>query len=120
MSIELQIEARSVVRADRDLCRILFANLVRNACSYTQRSPVKLVLSSDGPAIRLRDNGVGIPPESVEAVFEDFRRIQPEGLPARNGSGLGLALCRRVARLHEGSIRVASSGPEGTTFEVTL
>jgi two-component system sensor histidine kinase SenX3 len=70
--------------------------------------------------VRVSDNGVGIPRESWEAVFEEFRRLRNQTLPAKGGSGLGLAICRRIMTLHGGAIRVAASGPEGTTFELTF
>jgi signal transduction histidine kinase len=53
-------------------------------------------------------------------VFEEFRRLQREELPARGGSGLGLAICRRIMALHGGTVRVAASSPEGTTFKLTF
>ncbi|MDC0712553.1 HAMP domain-containing sensor histidine kinase [Stigmatella sp. ncwal1] len=111
------------VAGDPELLRMLFSNLVSNACRYTARSPVALhVEARQGGAtvVRVGDNGVGIPLESWETVFEDFRRLRQEGLPARGGSGLGLAICRRIMSLHGGSLRIAASSPEGTTFELTF
>ncbi|SEM24852.1 His Kinase A (phospho-acceptor) domain-containing protein [Stigmatella aurantiaca] len=108
---------------DPELLRMLFSNLVSNACRYTTRSPVVLRVEArqeGATVVRVGDNGVGIPPESWEAVFEDFRRLRQEGLPARGGSGLGLAICRRILSLHGGTVRIATSGPEGTTFELTF
>jgi signal transduction histidine kinase len=102
---------------------MLFSNLVHNACRYTTRSPVELRVEAckDGATVvRFGDNGVGIPRESWEAVFEEFRRLRREGLPARGGSGLGLAICRRIMSLHGGTVHVAASSPEGTTFELTF
>ncbi|MDY7231437.1 sensor histidine kinase [Hyalangium rubrum] len=111
------------VPGDPELLRMLFSNLVHNACRYTTRTPVELrVEARPGGAtvVYLSDNGVGIPQESWEAAFEEFRRLRREGLPARGGSGLGLAICRRIMSLHGGAIRVAASSPEGTTFELTF
>ncbi|EAU64754.1 PhoR3 histidine kinase [Stigmatella aurantiaca DW4/3-1] len=111
------------VLGDAELLRMLFSNLVSNACRYTARSPVELRVEArqDGATVvSLSDNGVGIPRESWETVFEDFRRLRQEGLPAQGGSGLGLAICRRIMSLHGGSLRIAASSPEGTTFELTF
>jgi signal transduction histidine kinase len=102
---------------------MLLSNLVHNACRYTTRSPVELRVEArreGATVVRVSDNGVGIPRESWEVVFEEFRRLRSEALPARGGSGLGLAICRRIMSLHGGSIRVAASSPEGTTFELTF
>lgn len=112
------------VHGDPELLRILFGNLVHNACRYSQRRPVELLLAARGETgsrvLTVTDNGVGIPRESWERVFEDFRRLQQEGLPTSGGSGLGLAICRRIMGLHGGTIRVSQSSSDGTTFELTF
>ncbi|WP_224373111.1 sensor histidine kinase [Hyalangium versicolor] len=123
--VELKSEGLTGVSVpgDPELLRMLFSNLVHNACSYTTRSPVELrveALQNGATVVRFSDNGIGIPRESWEAVFEEFRRLRREGLPARGGSGLGLAICRRILSLHGGTLRVAASSPEGTTFELTF
>ncbi|HVG63381.1 MAG TPA: HAMP domain-containing sensor histidine kinase [Hyalangium sp.] len=123
--VELKAEGLTGVSVpgDPELLRMLFSNLVHNACRYTTRSPVELRVKArkDGATVvRFSDNGVGIPRESWEAVFEEFRRLRREGLPARGGSGLGLAICRRIMSLHGGTVHVAASSPEGTTFELTF
>jgi signal transduction histidine kinase len=123
--VELRTEglAGVAVPGDPELLRILFSNLVHNACRYTARAPVALRVearTSGATVVRFGDNGVGIPRESWEAVFEEFRRLQQSALPARGGSGLGLAICRRIMALHGGTLHVAASGPEGTTFELTF
>jgi signal transduction histidine kinase len=123
----VELKAENLVGAsvpgDPELLRMLFSNLVHNACRYTTRSPVELRVEArkeGATVVRFTDNGVGIPRESWEAVFEEFRRLQREELPARGGSGLGLAICRRIVALHGGTVRVAASSPEGTTFELTF
>ncbi|WP_375745889.1 HAMP domain-containing histidine kinase [Corallococcus interemptor] len=128
-AVTVPVELRSDVGdveldADASLVRMLFANLGRNACLYNQRSPVVLTVRAYpqpgfGATVLFSDNGVGIPPEEWERVFQDFYRLTTPG-PEVHGSGLGLALCRRIMGLHQGSIQVASSGPEGTTFALTF
>ncbi|NBD10771.1 MULTISPECIES: HAMP domain-containing sensor histidine kinase [Corallococcus] len=123
--VELRSEVEDVeLDADASLVRMLFANLGRNACLYNQRSPVVLTVRAYpqpgyGATVLFSDNGVGIPPEEWERVFQDFYRLTQPG-PEVHGSGLGLALCRRIMGLHQGSIQVASSSPEGTTFALTF
>ena len=106
--------------ADPQLLRLLLANLARNACAYNTREPVRLHVASlpDG-RVRFSDNGVGIPEAEWERVFGEFYRLRGQGREVA-GSGLGLALCRRIARLHGGQLRIAASSPEGTTFELTF
>jgi signal transduction histidine kinase len=123
--VELKAEGLAGVSlaGDPELLRMLFSNLAHNACRYTTRSPVELRVEArreGATVVRVSDNGVGIPRESWEKVFEEFRRLRSQALPAKGGSGLGLAICRRIMSLHGGTIRVAGSGPEGTTFELTF
>jgi signal transduction histidine kinase len=111
---------RVVLRADRDLLKLLLTNLLRNACSYNERDPARVRLSAvprpaGGWIVRVGDNGVGIPTAEHERIFDDFYRAR-EG--SERGSGLGLAICRKVMEAHGGSVRVAESSPAGTTFEL--
>lgn len=101
------------VNADRELLKLCLLNLLRNACRYNERSPVEVRFSYDAGVLRVQDNGIGIPSDQRERVFEDFVRLK--AVP-RAGTGLGLALCRRVMAMHGGSIVVERSGPEGTVF----
>ncbi|WP_164002464.1 sensor histidine kinase [Pyxidicoccus caerfyrddinensis] len=112
------------LEADPSLLRLLFANLGRNACAYNRRSPVRISVSAQtipghGCTVLFRDNGVGMPEDEWENVFQDFYRLTQPG-PEVHGSGLGLALCRKIMRLHGGDIQVATSSPEGTTFALTF
>ncbi|QSQ23013.1 HAMP domain-containing histidine kinase [Pyxidicoccus parkwayensis] len=119
--VELEAEVgEQTFRADAQLLRLLLSNLARNACAYNQRSPVRLrVEALPGGRVRFSDNGIGIPQAQWETVFEEFVRLPGQGRDVP-GSGLGLALCRRIMRLHGGNLRVAASSPEGTTFELTF
>jgi signal transduction histidine kinase len=63
---------------------------------------------------------VGIREEDRAAVFAAFYRSHRAGERRRRGSGLGLAICRQVMEAHQGSIHVARSSPDGTTFELTF
>jgi signal transduction histidine kinase len=108
------------IEADPSLIRLLLANLARNACAYNRRSPVELSLRAypsghNGCVVMFSDNGIGIPPSEWENVFRDFHRLDSNG-PEVHGSGLGLALCRKIMTLHGGRISVENSSPEGTTF----
>ena len=106
-----------VLHADRELLRLLLRNLMRNACTYNERDPIRLRLSSRIERrhfkLDVEDNGVGIPPTEQKRVFSDFYR--PGHAQAR-GSGLGLAICRKIMQAHEGRIRLASSDSQGTRF----
>lgn len=123
--IELTLDAPegAALKGDPEGLKLLFANLLRNAVRHNERRPVHVRISvreGDGTVVRVTDNGVGIPRPQWDDVFEAFHRVRSEGAPNRAGSGLGLAICRRVMTAHGGTIRVADSSPEGTTFELTF
>lgn len=112
------------LQADPSLLRLLLSNLGRNACAYNHRNPVEITVRVHAPpglgcTVLFGDNGVGIPESEWEHVFLDFYRLTQAG-PEVHGSGLGLALCRRIMHVHGGQIRVAASSPQGTTFALTF
>ncbi len=110
------------LEVDPSLLRLLLSNLARNACVYNQRNPVELSLRAyphegHGCVVLFGDNGIGIPEKEWENVFRDFYRLSSQGTEV-HGSGLGLALCRKIMALHGGSISIESSSPLGTTFSL--
>lgn len=113
------LDALEPLALDPALLRILVLNLTRNAIKYGQRQPVQLLISGHDEAssvvLCFRDNGPGIPLVERERVFDAFHR-----LAKISGSGLGLALARRIAELHGGTLRISASSPDGTTFELRL
>ncbi|NNB87212.1 sensor histidine kinase [Corallococcus exiguus] len=120
VELTADVDAREL-NADAQLLRLLLANLARNACAYNTRSPVRLhVQTLSGGRVHFTDNGTGIPASEWEHVFGEFYRLSGRDGREVPGSGLGLALCRKIARLHGGTLRVAASSAEGTTFELTL
>lgn len=112
------------LEADASLLRLLLSNLARNACAYNARNPVELSLrayphAGHGVMVLFSDNGQGLPEHEWENVFGDFYRLSQSGSEV-HGSGLGLALCRRIMHLHGGRISIATSSPEGTTFALAF
>jgi two-component system sensor histidine kinase SenX3 len=110
----------AVLQADAELLKLLLLNLARNSTVYNDHQQVEICVAAaprgdGGLLIRVGDNGRGIPEGQERQIFDDFYR--PPG-SVGSGTGLGLAICRRVMELHRGKIRVASSGPEGTVFEL--
>jgi PAS domain S-box-containing protein len=111
------------VWGDLGLVRQLFDNLLGNAVKYVApgvrpRVDVRGTRDGDWLEVRVSDNGIGIPVDQREQVFETFHRAHSKGY---QGTGLGLAICRRIADRHGGSIQV-EDGPQGTgtTFVVRL
>lgn len=67
-------------------------------------------------AVSIMDNGLGIPPEQMDMLFQPYFATKPEG----KGSGLGLSVCRDIVQNHNGQIRVESKPREGSVFTVLL
>ena len=96
----------------------LFENLVGNGLKYNDsavpRIGVEAIWSEDGCEVCVSDNGIGVPAEHHDKIFEMFTRVH--GGSKYEGSGVGLAICKRIMELHDGSISVAPSAGGGTTF----
>ncbi len=120
----LTFEQLHVVQGDATLLRILLQNLVANGIKFCpkDRKPVVRVTTAGGPngtiCLRVFDNGIGIPADQTEKIFELFTRLNNKREFA--GSGLGLSICRRIAELHQGAIRVSSQPGQGSCFELEL
>jgi light-regulated signal transduction histidine kinase (bacteriophytochrome) len=110
------------VEGDEEQLVLLMQNLLSNALKFCgDAAPaVRVSATQAGASVHLRveDEGIGIPPEYAERVFGIFQRLHARS--AYEGTGIGLAICQRVAERHGGSIRVVPSPPPGTTIEVTL
>jgi signal transduction histidine kinase len=114
--------AEVVLTADPDLVQLLLTNLARNACQYNDRDSAQVEVSATrGGAswlVQVSDNGVGIPDGESERIFDDFYRSDGGKRSGQRGSGLGLAICRKIMEAHGGTIRVAKTSDQGTTFEL--
>jgi PAS domain S-box-containing protein len=111
---------------DADLTRIaqVIGNLLNNASNYTPaggRIELSAEREGDGAVIRVRDNGIGIPQDRLEDVFEMFSQVNRTLERSQGGLGIGLALVRSLVEMHGGSVRAESSGAnQGSTFTVRL
>lgn len=105
----------------RDELTSVARNLVDNAVRHA-RSAVRVSLTTHGDSVRLtvEDDGPGVPDDMVEKVFERFSRLQEGRSRDAGGSGLGLALTRRIVESHGGTIAVEKSGLGGAAFVVEL
>jgi signal transduction histidine kinase len=110
------------VRGDASLLTLMFQNLIGNALKFrSDASPiVRIEAERDGDAWRIScsDNGIGIDPEYAERVFVIFQRLHPKDEYA--GTGIGLAMCRKIVEHHGGRIWLDPDGGPGTTFRFTL
>jgi signal transduction histidine kinase len=111
------------IRADERKIKQVLLNLLSNALKFTPeggRVDVRATLGNDGLVeVSVADTGIGIAPEDQEAVFEEFRQVGAAE-HRRQGTGLGLALCRKFVELHGGRISLASQVGAGSTFSFTI
>jgi signal transduction histidine kinase len=111
------------VKGEERKVKQVLLNLLSNAVKFTPEGG-KISLSAslnDGMAeISVTDTGVGIAPEDQEAIFEEFRQVGSDYARKREGTGLGLALARRLVALHGGKLWVESEPGKGSTFTFTL
>jgi CheY-like chemotaxis protein/anti-sigma regulatory factor (Ser/Thr protein kinase) len=108
------------VEADPDRLRQLLLNLVGNAVKFTSAGSVTVTLETAPAGVRLSvaDTGPGIDPADVERLFRPFE--QGAAGERHGGTGLGLALCRRLVDLMDGTLEVDSELGAGSTFTATL
>ena len=107
-----------IVRGNPTLLRRLLRNLVENGLWHgNSLVTVSVNRESGGAALRVSDQGPGIPATDIETVFEPFRRARQA---SSTGTGLGLSLVRKIARHHGGDARIERNGPGGLTVLVTL
>lgn len=113
-----------LVRCDAVLICQLIDNLVDNALKYAAAGgPVEVTARRLGPRVQLavRDRGPGVPADLAPRLFEPFSRGAAHGTAAgARGTGVGLALCRAIARVHGGELTVRARRGGGTSFELWL
>lgn len=123
LSVEVPEQKIEIVADPARLSQVI-SNLLANSARYTEPSGrIELRLWQDGPevAIEVRDNGIGIPPESLNAVFGMFAQLPAARPRAKAGLGIGLALVRGIVELHGGTVRAFSEGENrGSVFTVRL
>lgn len=102
--------------------RQLLLNLVGNALKYCERRPAKVHLSAeqknDYYVFELRDNGIGFDARNSERIFRIFQRLHGRG--EYTGTGMGLAICRKILLQHDGDIWAKSEEGEGSSFYFSL
>lgn len=119
----LRVEAAQAeeIRTDRTKLERVVTNLVDNAIKFTDRGGVTLGLAAgeDAVTVRVCDTGPGVAPETAARLFDEF--YQAAGATAGGaGYGMGLAICRLLARQLGGDVRLTATGPGGSCFEVSV
>jgi len=109
------------VVADETQMVQLFQNLISNSLKYKSEHPPRIHIGSEDTedewVITVRDNGIGIEPQYHTQVFGVFKRLHGRDIP---GTGIGLAICRKIVETHGGRIWIESDGKAGSAFRFTL
>jgi signal transduction histidine kinase/CheY-like chemotaxis protein len=123
IALTLSMEEGLTVRGDPLRLKQVVLNLVANAIKFTPRGgavAVALASNEHGVEFSVRDTGIGIAPEHQAVIFEAFHQVEGEASRRFEGTGLGLALVKKLLEPMEGSIRVESEEGHGARFVVTL
>jgi signal transduction histidine kinase len=123
--LEVQMPSQPLtVEGDRTRLAQVFANLVHNAAKYTDPGgyiTLSLAAEGDEAVVRVRDNGIGLAPESIGAIFDMFVQVDRSLERQQAGLGVGLTLSRQLVGLHNGTITAKSEGVgKGSEFTVRL
>lgn len=118
------IGKKKTVLLDRDKVQQVIDNILSNAIKYSpEQGEIEVTIDYSNPEtleIRIKDQGVGIPEQDLERIFERFYRVDKARSRAMGGTGLGLAIANEVIALHGGTLKVESVVNQGTTMIVQL
>jgi light-regulated signal transduction histidine kinase (bacteriophytochrome) len=110
------------VRGERSLLVQLFQNLIGNAIKFRGEAPptvhIGVIRNDDTWEFSCADNGIGIEPQYADRIFVIFQRLHAR--EEYTGTGIGLALCKRIVEHHGGAIWLDTSVSSGTTFRWTM
>ncbi|MGC9194427.1 MAG: sensor histidine kinase, partial [Syntrophobacteraceae bacterium] len=120
----VEISALPAVEADAALLRQLFQNLIGNSVKYCKESELPLVkiygsIAGSVCQVFIEDNGIGFDQCYSQKIFMPFERLHGKNTPYI-GTGMGLAICKKIVNRHGGDITVKSIPGQGATFIVTL
>ena len=123
ISLDLSVDGAAPIRCDENKLRQVLVNLVDNAVKYSpEGGRVELRVRSENGSclIEVADEGLGIPADERERIFEKFYRLDPQQTQGVGGSGLGLYICRELVERMNGRLRVESEPGKGSRFTVEL
>lgn len=121
--IQLRSDNLPVVRGNSKLLIQFFSHLVDNAIKFISNRSPEIIIDANrcanGWQISVTDNGIGIDPAHFEKIFVIFRKLHTEET-GYGGTGTGLAICRKIAELHNGTIEVSSQPGKGSIFTLNI
>jgi two-component system, sensor histidine kinase and response regulator len=123
ITVNFACDAAATMTADRGEVEIVLNNLLSNAIKYNHedgRVDVRIGADAKNVMIDVTDTGIGLSPEEMSRLFNEFVRIKNEKTRGIPGSGLGLSIVRKIAQLYHGSVGVRGEAGGGSTFSVVL
>lgn len=123
LSLIDQIPESLILHADRQLIKQVFINLLSNAVKFShENGKITLEHETTGnfETFHVRDEGLGIPSDKIETLFEPFVQIREHQNSSVKGTGLGLSIIKRIIELHGGKVWIESEQGEGSCFSFTL
>ena len=119
---EIVIESLPILSADQNQLGQLFQNLIANAIKFCKEEypkvQIRVTQRETDYLFEVTDNGIGIKPQYLERVFEVFKRLHTRR--EYPGTGIGLAICKKIVMRHNGQIWAESTPGVGTTFYFTI
>ncbi len=122
IAVHIHPEVPHAIRSDPTRLRQILINLVGNAVKFTENGSVEIVVESDSQNTLLfsvKDNGIGIPKEKQELIFESFTQVDSLTTRKYGGTGLGLTICQKLVKIMGGRIWLESLADKGSTFFFT-
>jgi signal transduction histidine kinase len=124
LQLNVDVPERSIwLRTDRIKLRRVISNLISNAIKFTEQGGVTVTAALTQGRVAMicvKDSGIGIAPQQLETIFDEFAQVRKSGSDENSGWGLGLAICRRLVKLIGGRITVESELNQGSVFKVRL
>ena len=121
--LELHVDpSQELVHSDPSLIEEVLRNLVSNAIKYTHKGSVRLHCSRESQRVRVevQDTGIGIPPDQIAHIFDEFFQVGVSANSSREGYGLGLSIVQRIAELLGLDLAVKSEPGKGSTFAFSV
>jgi PAS domain S-box-containing protein len=122
LALVLDVSSGLHVCADRLRCRQILVNLIANALKFTAHGSVHVIARADAgwAEISVSDTGMGIPPEYLDRVFDEFTQVDSGFTRDHGGTGLGLPLAKRLVEVMGGTLSLESTVAKGTTARIRL
>jgi len=110
------------IYSDKNRIKQVIKNFLSNSLKFVKSGKIKLFASEEKEDIRIyvQDNGIGIPEDRIEKIFERFKQVDGSTTRKYGGTGLGLAICKEIVELLNGKIKVTSKLNEGSTFSIEI